>query len=68
MEVPLHAVMVQVFQRWPLRLLVDVGEGRPETVSEALFFDAAGLIFDTPGVELVPFRVPAPEKKDLISV
>ena len=44
-----------------LRLLVGVGEVHLETVLGAGFFDEADQIFDTPGVVLVLFQVPAPE-------
>lgn len=41
--------------------MVGVGEVRPETASEVLFFDGADQTFGTPGVASVFFQVPAPE-------
>ena len=56
--------MVQVFRRWELQLLVDVGEVDLGIVLGALFFDGVDQIVDIPGMVLVLFQVPAPQDHD----
>ena len=64
LEIRLHAVMVQVFRRWELQLLVDVGEVDLGIVLGALFFDGVAQIVDIPGMVLVLFQVHAPQDHD----
>ena len=61
LEVPLHAVRGQVFQRPELQLLEDVGGGHLDIILGALFFDEADQIFYILVVVSVLFQVPAPK-------